>query len=165
MTPSLIIPRHIARSLRRSLRSAGNNEIGGILLAEQLRADSFRLVEHTVDEQAGTSSRFRRSETQHSIAREEFYERHENEFLKFNYLGEWHSHPSFAVRPSLTDCDTMQSIVGGDRGLPFAVLLIVRLDYWFQLRGSVTVFRRDYEPSPMELIFEKKAQAVRSNNV
>jgi len=162
---SLTIPRHITKSLRRTLRSAGSSEIGGILLAEQLRADSFQLIEHTVDEQAGTSSTFRRSETQHSAAFDEFLEKYKHEFRRYNYLGEWHSHPSFPVQPSLKDRETMQSIVGGDRGLPFAVLLIVRLDYWFQLRAAATVFRRGYEPSPMDLIFEKKAQSVRSNNV
>lgn len=162
--PSLTIPKSITKSLRQSLRSAGNREIGGILLAQQLEDDSFRLIEHTVDQRVGTSSTFRRSVTQHSNALDEFLERHEHEFRKFNYLGEWHSHPTFSVQPSLKDHDTMQSIVGGNGGLPFAVLLIVRLDYWFQLRASATVFRRDYESSPMELIFEKKAQKMRFKN-
>ena len=45
------------------------------------------------------------------------------------YVGEWHSHPSFDVRPSGTDAETMRRLVRDPefRGI-FAVLMIVRLD-------------------------------------
>jgi proteasome lid subunit RPN8/RPN11 len=150
---SVAVPYTIARGLKRYLRSAGSNEIGGILLAEQIRPDFFRIVQFTVDETKGTRSTFTRAEHQHSEALDQFHKEKGYEFHKYNYLGEWHSHPSFSVRPSARDRITMQSIVKGSNDIPFAIF---RLDYWLRLRASATVFRATHPATEVKLIFEKK---------
>ena len=46
-------------------------------------------------------------------------------FRDFNYLGEWHFHPSFSVRPSPEDVATMTELVEDERiPISFAVLLV-----------------------------------------
>jgi hypothetical protein len=51
-----------------------------------------------------------------------FFER----YRRFNYLGEWHSHPSFSVQPSFEDIESMTDIVeNGNSTITFAVPLIV----------------------------------------
>ena len=153
---SVIVPYGIARGIKRNLRSAGRNEIGGILLAEQINPDHFRLVQFTVDDTKGTQSTFRRSEHQHSNALDQFHKDNGDDYQRYNYLGEWHSHPSFSVRPSIRDQTTMQSIVKTNNDIPFAMLIIVRLDYWLRLRASATVFRANYPATEVKLMFEKK---------
>jgi len=51
-----------------------------------------------------------------------------NDYCRFNYLGEWHSHPSFRVTPSDEDHDTMRAMAQSTPGANFLVLLIFRLD-------------------------------------
>ena len=87
--------------------------------------------------------------TQKSIARRsnEFFRRTGRDYQRFNYLGEWHSHPSFSVRPSSEDVDTMTDIVTGpSSAISFAVLLVVRLRFWIWLDYSLTIFARGQPP-------------------
>jgi len=62
-------------------------------------------------------------------------------YRRYNYLGEWHSHPSFALKPSQPDIQTMRDIVDDPAvGANFVVLLIVKLDSTGALRGAPFVF-------------------------
>ncbi len=58
-----------------------------------------------------------------------------HQYDRFNYLGEWHSHPRFPVTPSAQDVESMVDLVNGERGIDFAVLLIVRLQWWRKISG------------------------------
>jgi len=69
------------------------------------------------------------------------------DFQRFNYLGEWHSHPSFSVLPSPEDVGTMIDIVENPRSeITFAVLLIVRLRLRLWIDHSLTIFARGQAP-------------------
>lgn len=111
------------------LRRAGTNETGGQLFGEQLAPSRFRITEVTVQARRGTFARFVVDLMAAAKAAARFFERTNHEYRRFNYIGEWHSHPSFAVRPSGHDLDTMRRLVS-DRSFvgSFAVLVIVRLD-------------------------------------
>lgn len=59
---------------------------------------------------------------------ESLFKRTKHDYRRFNYLGEWHSHPSFALYPSGTDNETMFDIVNDpNTGARFAVSLIVKI--------------------------------------
>ena len=156
MRSELIIPRNLTKLLKRRLKTARRKEIGGILLAEQLSPGLFQLVDCTFESRVGTRSQFRRSEAEHRDALREFMKKNGNNYDRFNYLGEWHSHPSFTVHPSLQDQMTMQKMVMENASIPFAVLLIVKLSAWYRLNASATVFERGKEPYSMEITFLKK---------
>jgi proteasome lid subunit RPN8/RPN11 len=83
----------------------------------------------------------------HQKALDEFFERTGRDFSRFNYLGEWHSHPSFPVNPSLKDVETMVDLVENENSaITFALLLIVRLRLRFWMDYSMIVFARGYVP-------------------
>lgn len=130
----------VKRRLKAHLRKAGRREIGGVLMAEQIGVDHFRIIDFSVDDQTGGLAHFVRSPEYHQKALGDFFARTGRDYARFNYLGEWHSHPSFSVRPSGEDASSMVSLVRGDRGITFAALVIVRLRYWFSLEYSVTMF-------------------------
>ena len=109
----------------------------------------FRVVDFTVDEQRGGMAHFTRGTDQHRHALDAFFARTGADYGRFNYLGEWHSHPSFRVEPSLTDAQSMLELVNGERGIDFAVLMVARLDYWISLKRSFTLFVRDGAPVPV----------------
>jgi [CysO sulfur-carrier protein]-S-L-cysteine hydrolase len=131
----------IRAKLRKALRSAGRREIG-----------HFRIVDLSIDNETGGRAHFVRSPEAHAAALDAFFERTGNEYDRFNYLGEWHSHPRFAVTPSLRDASSMIELVDGERGIDFAVLLIVRLHWWRTIASSCTLFRRSAQPSPVEIL-------------
>lgn len=128
--------------LKRHLRAAGRREIGGVLMAEQLHVNHFRVIDFSVDDQTGGVAHFVRSPEHHQQALDAFFEKTGAAYERYNYLGEWHSHPSYSVNPSLQDCMSMQSLVDSERGISFAVLMIVRLRYWISLEYSASLFRR-----------------------
>ncbi|MBB2961932.1 Mov34/MPN/PAD-1 family protein [Methylobacterium sp. R2-1] len=124
---TISLPPEQRAKLGRHLRRAGRREIGGILMGEQLEHDRFRIVEFTVDETSGTPAHFVRSPEHHRAALDAFFRRTGADYRRFNYLGEWHSHPSYPVLPSREDVASMVDLVTGERDIAFAVLLIIRL--------------------------------------
>lgn len=131
--------------MRQALRKAGVQEIGGQIFGEQLAPSDFRVLELTIQRQHGTIARFMVNLAHAASHALRFFDRTRHHYEKFNYIGEWHSHPSFAVAPSGTDRETMCTLVESPsfRGT-FAVLLIVRLDdteiahgAWVFSRGGI----------------------------
>ena len=125
----LRIPTDQVSALHGALRQAGNREIGGQIFGEQLDTSDFRATELTFQKRAGTLARFIVDLVQAARDATRFFDRTAHAYARFNYVGEWHSHPSFALRPSHTDVATMRALVA-DREFRghFAVLMIVRLD-------------------------------------
>jgi hypothetical protein len=117
------------KKLAAALTRAGNNETGGQLFGEQLAPSNFRVTELTVQSRPGTFARFVVDLLQAAKDAVRFFERTEHRYTRYNYIGEWHSHPSFAVQPSSPDIAAMRGIVRDPRFAgSFAVLMIVRLD-------------------------------------
>lgn len=115
--------------LRAALKQAGVREIGGQLYGEQLAPSDFRVTDLTVQARRGTLARFVVDMLQAARDAVRFFERTEHRYTRYNYIGEWHSHPSFVVQPSRTDIATMRELVGDSHFVgTFAVLMIVRLD-------------------------------------
>ena len=142
----------IEKRFHTSLRQAGDREIGGMLLAEQLKPGHFRIVDFSLDSFSGSHTGFRRDPQSHQNTLDEFFRRTGRDFQRFNYLGEWHSHPSFSVQPSAQDIDTMADIVENQgSAITFAVLLIVRLRFRFWIEHSLSIFARDQAPQCQRL--------------
>jgi integrative and conjugative element protein (TIGR02256 family) len=148
---TISLPSDQRARFRKSLRRAGGYEIGGILMGEQVAPDHFRIVDFSVDEATGTAAHFVRSPAHHAEALESFFRRNGSDFRRFNYLGEWHSHPSFAVRPSREDMMSMQSFVNSERDIDFSALVIVRLRCFFLLKAAAYMFVRHRTPSHVAL--------------
>lgn len=138
--------------IRGKLRKAGRREIGGMLFAEQMAPGRFKIVDFSVDHYSGSHTNFRRDPQAHGETMEKFFERTGGDFSRFNYLGEWHSHPSFSVEPSSQDMETMTDLVeNSTAGISFALLLIVRLRLFVWLDYSMTSFAKGYAPSRAHL--------------
>jgi hypothetical protein len=88
---------------RSDLRKARKREIGGMLFAEQLEPNHFSVIDFSLDSFSGSHAAFRRDPGSHQTTLDQFFERTRGDFQRFNYLGEWHSHPSFSVHPSAQD--------------------------------------------------------------
>ena len=121
--------------------------MGGVLMGEHVRDEIFRVVDITVQRAGGSHVCFVRQPGAHQAELDAFFARTGADYMRFNYLGEWHSHPSFGPLPSLTDIESMQSIVDDpDVGVNFLVLMIPRLSRWRRIELSAMGFRRGGDP-------------------
>lgn len=142
----IVLNSRCIRKLRRELDAAGLNEIGGVLAAEQVADGKFLVLDLSV-QRNGTTNHFDRDPIQHADFIRRFHERMGYHPEKFNYLGEWHSHPSYPAIPSSDDFSQMQKLVEDkDQASTFLALLVVKLDSHKTLRGSTYAFRPGLPP-------------------
>ena len=150
------LPTNIQKRLIRALEKAGSNEIGGVLMGEHIDEAEFCIVDLTIQEQLGSTAFFIRLIADIVKPLKGFFKRTGYNYRKFNYLGEWHSHPSFPLVPSQKDIQSMQEIVTDpDTGANFVILLIVQLKGEQKIEGTVTIFLKDGKFFKCQLITEK----------
>lgn len=143
----LLIPPKISSQLIDALRRAGQREIGGILMGEHVGVDSFRVSELTIQRKGGTFAAFLRVVDDVLPRIRAFFDSTNHNYRRFNYLGEWHSHHSFALKPSVKDHEAMGEIAGDFQvGAHFVVLLLVKLGDKGHLEGRVTVYQPQRTP-------------------
>lgn len=137
---NLVLPLEVTNVIQAALRKAGRQEIGGILMAEHTAPDEFKVQEITVHRRGAIASFIRRIED--AIGQLRLYFDHTgHDYTRFNYLGEWHSHPSFEPFPSSKDDMSMLQIVQDLAvGANFVVLLVVKLNLEGQLIGSAHTY-------------------------
>ena len=125
-------------------------------MGEHVAEGVFRVVDISVQRRGGSHSHFVRDPANHNRQLQGFFNRKGGDFTRFNYLGEWHSHPTFAPAPSTVDVATMRSLVM-DRsvGVNFLVLLIVRLIARTTIEGTATVFAEGMTPTPVSVASEQ----------
>jgi [CysO sulfur-carrier protein]-S-L-cysteine hydrolase len=140
---TLILPRPVQDTIRAALLKAGRREIGGILMAEHVGPNVFEVKDLTVHRR-GTVFNFVRVLEDALSRLRAFFERAEHDYTRFNYIGEWHSHPSFVPSPSPRDDASMREIVEDPKvGANFVVLLIVKLESPHEMASSVHTYLPD----------------------
>ncbi len=123
-----------------------------MLVGEHLERETFRIAGISVQRDGGSAAHFERDPVQAKEFLDAFFSETGRDYTRFNYLGEWHSHPTFTALPSPTDRDTMYSIVGDAAvDTSFAVLIICRMHPWWGLQLSAEGFRPGVMPDPVDL--------------
>lgn len=140
---TLILPPDQHELLLAALCKAGRREVGGILMGEHAGPNLFVVREMTVHRRGAFASFVRRIEDAVGKLRA-FFQQTGHDYTRFNYLGEWHSHPSFSPYPSKTDDFSMLQIVQDENvGANFAVLLITKLGLDGELIATVHTYLPD----------------------
>lgn len=151
MTVELILPDTIVGRMRVGLERAASREIGGILMARQIIPGCFEIVDFSVDELTGERAHFVRDPIFHNAFLDQFFEKTGHDYENYNYIGEWHSHPQLPILPSLTDLESMEDLVNGERNIPFAVLLVVRSDTSAEFVATATFHQCGARPVPVRI--------------
>lgn len=144
--------------MRACLQRGGIREIGGWLAAEQLAPGVFELIGFTVDFEVGTHNRFASLPATHSEQLDKILNENAGRKGRIDYLGEWHSHPTFPPVPSDIDVAAMTKMVE-DSGPSFATLLIVRMLGAAVLEATITTFQRDMPSEHSQLIIDHDHQS------
>lgn len=134
------LPPDVQETLRKALRRAGTRECGGVLMGEHVGVNHFAVRALTV-QGGGTFASLIREAGSAVRALRKFFLRASHDYMRFNYLGEWHSHPSFSTQPSTRDHESMHALASDPSvGANFLVLLIFRMDGKQDLGGSAHVY-------------------------
>lgn len=152
------IPESISSELYKALNQAGAYEIGGILMAEAQGENVFCLRKITIQNNQNSIFSFIRivSEFRHSL--DSFFSSTKHNYKKYNYLGEWHSHPSFSLSPSSTDESTMLDIVLDPVvGANFVILLLVKLGRQQQLEAAAYAYTNQKQKMKVQVEIEGKS--------
>jgi integrative and conjugative element protein (TIGR02256 family) len=148
----LLLPSPLIERLLSELKRAGSREIGGLLMGEHVRDEVFRIVDISVQRSGGNIACFIRHPKHHKKMLNRFFSRTGDDYTRFNYLGEWHSHPRFEPVPSGPDIRTMQSLVADPAtGVNFLILLIARQDDSQRLEVTATAFSPNSPPLPVSV--------------
>lgn len=134
------------------LKKAKSLEVGGVLMAEQLNPGEFRIVDFSLDPASGGTAHFVRSPQHLSIALDTFFEKTGHDYSRYNYLGEWHSHPNHQPIPSSVDIDSMFQLLMEERNIPFAILLIVKKGFFKKFQCSATYFQLGQRPKSISVV-------------
>tara|TARA_R110002096_G_scaffold334801_1_gene528470 strand:+ start:3254 stop:3718 length:465 start_codon:yes stop_codon:yes gene_type:complete len=111
-----------------ALYIAEDKEIGGVLFGEHIESDVFKVLEITTQFSDGDQSNFKRNGDEARDEIKKIRSNFKDDNKRYNYLGEWHSHPNSAAVPSETDDKTMFKILGDSTtNANFLVLIILRL--------------------------------------
>lgn len=140
---TLILPSEQYELLLVALRKSGRREVGGMLMGEHAGPNLFVVREMTVHRRGAFASFVRRIED--AIGRlRAFFQQTGHDYTRFNYIGEWHSHPSFAPYPSRTDDLSMLQIIQDEIvGANFVVLLIAKIGPMGELVATVHTYLPD----------------------
>ena len=146
------LPPDFIERLAPELAKAGRREIGGVLVGEHLAEATFRVADFSVQRSGGSVSCFVRQPVKHRRFLKRFFKRTGRDFERFNYLGEWHSHPCFEAVPSSTDLSQMQAIVEDETNAAhFALLLIVRMGSTRHVEVNALAFTPFCPPTPVRV--------------
>lgn len=154
----LKIPTEQQKKLIDALTHAGTKEIGGQLFGEQLAPSCFRVTNIAIQKRKGSFASFFVDLAQAAKDAAKFFERTRHDYSRFNYLGEWHSHPSFTLTPSTTDRRTMHDLVKDPAFTgSFAVLMITRMKGQ-TLAAQASLFDPSGKEIPVALELESDEQ-------
>src|SRR5262245_16492982 len=118
---TLVLPPEIVEKITKALCKSGRHEVGGILMAEHVGTNRFEIKDFTIQNRGAFAFFLRRLEEMLGRLRA-FFEHTNHNYTRFNYIGEWHSHPSFAPEPSPQDDRSMRDILNDSRvGANFVV--------------------------------------------
>ena len=125
----LRIGKKTIKEWQKALKKAGDREIGGILFGEHIEDSDFKVIQATKQNKGGNQTHFQRDASKAIKDIGRLNARYKNNHERFNYLGEWHSHPNVPALPSAQDEATMrQLLVESDATVNFLVLIIIRLN-------------------------------------
>lgn len=151
----------LAAEWQKDLVKAGKREIGGVLFGEQIVEGEFRLIEATRQRfGGGTRDRFHRRGGPARKAIESLHEAHGGDGQRYNYFGEWHSHPNAPAMPSIRDQVTMYQLLADQAGaVNFLVLLIVRMNRMRLLEMGAEAYLASGHRLVCQIVLEAGASA------
>jgi [CysO sulfur-carrier protein]-S-L-cysteine hydrolase len=147
---TIILPKKISKILHKQIHRHSPNETKGALFAKQIDDDHYEIDEVYLERQIGSIAFVRLYNNQrYKRFQKQYHAKHDDDFLHHNYIGDWHSHPSFECVPSSFDrmeveMDLQQSNAN------FLIQVILKVEY-NKLVGDAFLYNKDASAQQIQL--------------
>jgi proteasome lid subunit RPN8/RPN11 len=123
----IIIPKKISLILIKQISKHSPLETKGALFAEDLGNDTFKIDEVYLEPKPGTTTFVKLYINQEYLSFQKNYHKfRKNNFSKYNYIGDWHSHPLFECLPSSYDVSEVEEDIKKSNAI-FLVQIILKV--------------------------------------
>ncbi len=151
----IIIPKEITLRLIKQISKYSPLETKGALFAEDLGNDTFKIDEVYLEPKPGTTT-FVKLYINHEYVtfQKNYHKLRNNNFSKYNYIGDWHSHPLFECYPSSYDVSEVEKDMKQSNAI-FLVQLILKV-FNGKLVGNAFYYSHEKSAKRIKLTIQNK---------
>ncbi len=150
----IVIPKKMCIKLKKELNRMGFYETRGSFFAERVNDDLFVINDIYFSRKQGTVSFIQMIiGSDYHRFQNIYHKKHKFEYKKFNFIGDWHSHPSFSCNPSRYDVKEAKDDLEHSNA-NFIVQCILKLIN-NNLTGNAYVYYRDRKTEEIDLIIKQ----------
>ena len=150
----IIVPKEIAIKIFEAVKKEGLCEIKGSLYAQFISENQYKIEDVFISKNKGTHffSNLIINHAYHKFEKQ-YFKKHNYDYVNHNYIGDWHSHPSFECKPSSYDEKEIKTELLSSNA-HFLIQLIVKV-IDDELCGNCFCCNRDMVLRKCDLIIEK----------
>ena len=150
----IIVQKTVVSKIIDALKRAGLNETKGACFASRISNDCYSIEDVFLSKEKGTTF-FSNLKINFSYKRFEkrYFKKHKYDYVNHNYIGDWHSHPSFDCLPSNYDKkEAFEELNNSNAN--FLIQLIVKL-IDNEITGRCFLYLKNSITEECKLVFDK----------
>jgi len=153
----IIIPAKITSLIKKHIDKYSPLETKGALFAEHLGDNIFKIDSVYLEPKPGTTTYVKLVVNRvYQAFQNSFHKKHQYHFSKFNYIGDWHSHPLFECIPSSFDVEEVQKDLKNSNA-NFLVQLILKVNQ-DKLIGNAFYYSNQVSAKKIHLVIENDSK-------
>ena len=149
----IIVQKEVRIKIQNKLNKSRSNESKGACFAFRMSNDCYLIEDVFISKEKGTfcfsnlkiNFRYKRFE-------KNYFRKHNFDYLNHNYIGDWHSHPSFECKPSNYDKkEAFEELKKSNAN--FLIQLILKMDKG-QLVGRCFLYQEHIKVKECDLVIQ-----------
>lgn len=147
----IIIPKLIAAKIYNQVIKYSPNETKGALFAKKISNELFEIDDIYIEKNVGSFAFVTLiNNKKYQKFQKTYHEKNNNDYVRHNYIGDWHSHPSFELNPSSFDIKEVKEDLKASNA-KFLIQIIVKAENE-NLIGNAFYFNRKVFAKKIDLI-------------
>ncbi len=149
----IIIPQKITKIIYNQVKKHSPNETKGALFARRINDELFEIDAVYLEKKIGSFAFVvLENNSKYKEFQKKYNKTHHFDFKNHNYIGDWHSHPSFELIPSGYDIKEVQNDLEKSNA-NFLIQIIVKVSN-DRLIGNAFLYDNNKSAEKIELIIE-----------
>ncbi len=150
----IIIPKKLTKKIFNQVKKGKLNETKGALFARKISDDIFEVDDVYIESKVGSFAFVELvNNKKYQVYQKSYHKKNGYDYVNHNYIGDWHSHPSFELYPSSYDMAEVKSDLKKSNA-KFLVQVIVKIVNK-KLTGNAFYYDRKNSAKQIELLIEQ----------
>lgn len=150
----IIIPKKLTKKIFNQVKKCRLNETKGALFACKISDEIFEVDDVYIEKKIGSFAFVELvNNEKYQVYQKCYHEKNGYDYVNHNYIGDWHSHPSFELYPSSFDMAEVKKDLKKSNA-KFLVQIIVKISNE-KLTGNAFYYDRRVTAKQIELIIEQ----------